>query len=312
MKKFFKATFITAACVILVSAAELRAKKDPGLGLTVGLDYVSNYMTRGEFGFNYYDSGPIGGFFFPFVSFDVFDTGLRLEVRGEVSETWIGGSGEEDNESANYAQHLHSIDFNVNYTYSIDNIITFDAGVWYYRYKTWTLDDGPHDNFSYFDFYLSAAIDTLPLTPTFSITYSHFTDKRMYRGDFVYYNPLTGQTTPGDGKNGDWYFQLGIEHSFELANATFLDLNAVAGYYYKRAIVPKSPDISDIDLSAGISTTKGIVAFTGSFHYVIVPGTQFKSYTLEGTDDPITMTRVYPLVKDIHRFYARFGASVSL
>lgn len=293
MKKFFKAAIIALVFTTTFAAAELRAQDDSkGLGLTVGLDYVSNYMNRGQYGFFAIDS--IGGFVFPYASFDVFGTGLTLEVRGEVSETWFVGSDEEDNDSASYAQDLHSVDFHAGYTYNIDEIVTLNAGAWYYRYKTMQ-NEGISYNFSYFDFYLSAAIDALPLTPTLAITYSHFTDSAAYRSDYI--DEDTGERIKGDGKSGDFYFQLGIGHSFELADATYLDFGAVAGYYYKRAIEPKSPDISDIDLSAGLSTTSGIVTFTGSFHYVIVPGTQFKTY-----DDN----------KDIHRFYARFGASVSI
>lgn len=300
MKKIFKTAIIAISLITAFAATELRAQDDSNIGLTVGLDYVSNYTTRGEQGFGLFWK-PIGGFFFPYASFDVFGSGLSVTVRGEITEAYIGSSSEEREFAREYGtKHLNCIDFNVDYMYSIEDVVTFDIGSWYYRYRTVPNSFGYYQglNFSYFDFYLSAAIDALPLTPTLTVTYSHFTDSAAYRNDYIDEN--SGDTIRGDGENGDWYFQLGLGHSFELANATYLDLGAVAGYYYKRAMVPKSPDISDIDLSAGISTTKSIVTFTSSFHYIIVPGTQFK-YRPDADR-----------TKDVHRFYAKFGASMSI
>lgn len=289
MKKIFTLVFTAAVFMITFAAAELEAQ-DSDLGLTVGLDYVSNYMSRGEYVFgNPYAKG---GYFFPYASFDVFNTGLTLQIRGEIGEAWIGGSSEEKELSKNM-EEMHSLDFNADFVYSVKEIITFDVGAWYYRHK-----QGGLANHSYFDFYVSAALDAVPLTPTVSLTYSYFVEAAAYRGDSI---GDSDTVVRGDGKNEDFYLQFGLGHGFELTTATYLDLAAVVGFSRNRAIQRKSDDISDIDLSAGISTTKGIVTLMSAFHYVIIPGTQFKYYEID--DEKI---------KDIHRFYVKFGASVSI
>lgn len=295
MKKTATTALIIITFIAVFATVELRPQSasNSRLGLTFGLDYISNYMTRGQYGFGASDEIR-GGYFFPSVSFDVFGSGLSLEVRGEVHESGIGGS-DEDKAYKTFAKYLNCVDFNVNYAHGIENIITFDFGVWYYRYRNIPITDMKL-NYSYFDFYLSAVIKTLPLRPKLAATYSHFQYEETYRG---------GKS--GNGKNGDFYFQFDLGHSFELAASTHLDISVITGFYHKRAMGAKSPDISDIDISAGISTTRGIVTLAGSFHYIIVPGTQFK-YLQEYS----SAMDEFVFVKDIHRFYARFGASVSI
>lgn len=295
MKRIFKSVFIAIFFTAVFAASNLNAQnQNSGIGLKIGLDYISNYMTRGEYVFG--NTEAQGGYFFPSAFFDVFGTGLTLGIRGEIHEAWIGGRSEEK-EFAGQIRQLHSVDFNADYVYSIKEIVTFDLGGWYYRYKTPTSFYG--EKYSYFDFYISAALDAVPLTPTVALTYSHYTNKAFYRG---FRDDGSGNRVPADGKNGDWYLQLGIEHSFELATATYFDLEGTVGFSRNNAIQPKSDDISDIDLSAGISTTQGIVTLMSAFHYVIVPGTQLKYYEKENGEK----------IKDIHRFYARFGVSVSI
>ena len=290
MKSIYKLTSAILAFTMVFVTSILKAQdsQNEKIGLTVGLDYVSNYIYRGT----YYYLGDItnGGLFSPYVSYNLFNTGLTASVKGEIVETWIWGEKDEQT----YASRLNSIDFNINYMYNLKDSVTFNLGSWYYRLKT--IQDVPSYNPSFFDLYFSATIDAFPLTPMLAITYSYFTDKDYACGP------------NGNFKNGDFYIQLGISHSFELDDETYFDLAAIAGWYDKNAYdfrVVKanknnSADISDIDLSAGLTTIVGTLTLSTSFHYVIIPGTQYKETRYEGG------------CIDRHKFYAKFGVSCSI
>ena len=297
MKKIYKLTLAALAFVIIFTASNLKAQdsQNAKIGLTVGLDYISNYIYRGM----YYNQGDTmnGGMFSPYVSYNVLNTGLTLGIRGEMDEKKIWNSKDE---SLYYEDRDYdSINFNINYMYNLKEAVTFNLGSWYCRNKTLHNDVDSY-NPSYFDFYFSARVDAFPLTPMLAVTYSYFTDNDFARGFDV--SEIYGT---GSGKNGDLYVQLGISHSFELDDETYLDLDAIVGWYDKNAyedrlITPsKSNDISDIDLSAGLTTTVDMLTFSTSFHYVIVPGTQYK-YLWGST------------TRDIHKFYAKLGVSCSI
>lgn len=297
MKKTFQlalvAVFLTAAL-----AVQLRAQ-DSNLGLTVGIDYVSSYIKNGQYHFLHIADGD--AFIVPYVFFDVFKTGFSLGIKAELPEAWLGDANENSRE-AYYTAQQRSIDFNVDYKYSFADIATVNLGVWYYRYKTNYFGE----NNSYFDYYLSIAADALPLTPTVNVLYSYYTNHNWVRGYEYYYDSGNDnwEAKIGNGKNEDVYIQLVLSHSFDILETTSLDLGAAIAFYNKRTSEPKSFDISDIDLSAGITTNWGRVTFTGSFHYIIVPGTQFKNsyeYPIDHQYD----------IKDIHRSYIKLGAAYS-
>ena len=286
MKNIIKFTLAATILTVVFTATELRAK-DSDMGLTFGLDYVSNYIDRGEY---YNDNEGTGGFIFPYINYNVFNTGFSAGIRAEISETWFGGSNENRDEGFGIANY-NSIDINLNYTNGIENIFSFDVGFWYYRYQTMKLFDYYtmeywSFNISYFDIYLSIAAEAIIFTPTITVTYSYYTDKNHFRGFY------------DDGKNEDIYVQLGFSHNFELIDSTYLDISAIAGWRHLKAGTPKSDDISDIDLSAGISTTSGILTFSTAFHYIIVPGKQYKY-----ADNFVT---------DINKFFAQFGVACSI
>ena len=289
MKNINKLFYTILACTIIFSASNLKAQdtQDSKIGLTVGLDYISNYIYRSQY--YYFGNQLNGGMFAPYASYDVFDTGLSMGIKGEVNESWIWNNNDELQNMG--MENWNSLNFNINYMYHLKEAVIFNLGSWYGRYKT--LQQSSYSrNISYFDFYFSAAIDALPLTPMLAVTYTYLTDKDYAHGN------------SGNYKNGDFYVQLGISHSFELDDETYLDLDAVVGWYDKNAFDgresfgrTKSADISDIDLSAGLTTTYNMLTFSSSFHYVIVPGTQYK-YFVDS--------------KDIHKFYAKFGVSCSI
>ena len=311
MKIICKLTIVTFTLTLFFTAVDLQAQDDKKteIGLTVGLDYVSNYIHRGMY---YYSNNKNNsGMFSPYAFYNVFNTGLSLGIKREMAEAWVWDNKDETRDVIRI-NVWNSTDFNINYMYDLKEKVTFNLGGWYYRHRKMHFDTFSI-NISYFDIYFSATIDALPLKPMFSVTYSYFTDKDYVRGWGGEHYNIWGA---GFGKNDDLYAQIGVSHSFLLFDLTFFDLGAIAGFYNKKAYdyrisadnFRKPIDLSDIDLSSGISTTSGMLTFSTSFHYVIVPGTQHKYVVLDDEMNPFIKT----FIKDIHKFYAKFGVSCSI
>ena len=279
MKSICNLIFAALLFAMIFAVTELKAEdsQESKIGLTVGIDYVSNYIYRGEY---LYSGMLTTGMFSPYASYDIFNTGLSIGIKGEVTDMWVWNQ----NDGSLYPginKLMNSIDYNVNYMYEFKEVIAFNLGGWYYSYQTVDLEG--NINPSYFDIYFSAKVDALPLAPRLIVTYSYSIDDDYARG----YG--SGSWGNGPGKNGDLYVQFGLGHSFEIFNNTYFDLDAVAGFYDKKSsglnslmmisglTATKSADISDIDLSAGLTTTAGILTVFASFHYVIIPGTQYKN-----------------------------------
>ena len=313
MKRILTLTLAVITITMIFAITELKAQdsKDSKIGLTVGIDYVSNYLYRGEY---FYVNAQNSGMIAPYVSYDVFKTGLSLGIKGEVAEQWFWDERDEFQNTTSFKM-MNSIDINVNYMYELKKTMSLNIGGWYYSYqRVHFINTTSGYDPSYFDIYFSAQIDALPLTPRLIVTYSYFMDDDYARGakDVGSNTWVWGN---GPGKNGDWYIQFGLGHSFELFYETYFDLEAMAGFYNKNSsgfysligktgLTPtNSADISDIDLSAGFTTTAGKLTLTTSFHYVIVPGTQYK-YVLSNYSSTLT--------QDMHRFYAKFGISCSI
>ena len=314
MKSICKLIVAALLFAMIFAITELKAQdsQDSKIGLTVGMDYVSNYLYRGE---NFYLNAQNSGMIAPYVSYDVFKTGLSLGIKGEVAEQWFWDERDEFQNTTSFKM-MNSINFNVNYMYELKKTMSLNIGGWYYSYqRVHFINTTSGYDPSYFDIYFSAQIDALPLTPKLIVTYSYFKDDDYARGAAQVGNTNIWVWGNGPGKNGDWYIQFGLGHSFELFYKTYFDLEAMVGFYDKNSsgfcslmgateLTPtNSADISEIDLSAGFSTTAGKLTLSTSFHYVIVPGTQYK-YALSNYS--------YTLTQDIHRFYAKFGVSCSI
>ena len=293
MKHIFKLILTAIIFTLTFTTTELRAKE---IGLTVGIDYVSNYISNhiAQNGYIFRGNDGNGGGFFPYAFYNIDNTGFRIGVMGEISETWFGGSKEEL-EQITKNKREHSFDLNAGYSKSIKDITTLSFIVWYYAYKT---DNGMGSpsayNQSYFDFIFSASADILPLTPTLLVKYSYFIDKDYVRGFYE------------EGKNENILVQLNLKHSFELYKDVYLDLGAIADWRHRTVNEPILDDISNINLFTGITIKSGILTFTSSFHYVIVPGTQYKK--AEKTVDGFSYVRG----ADIHKFYTQFGVSCNI
>lgn len=259
MKKLSKIFLIMALALSSVTVMFIdEAKADEtGLGLSFGLSYMSDYLWRGT---NWYGGD---GAFFPSVSYDVLGSGLTVSVSAELAEAYIF-DGTKTVASGTNVKDIQATDFGLDYSYTLGKMVTLSAGIWYFL--MWDND------YSFMTFSGSVALDFLPLTPTLTYTHDYYTNS-------------------GDGK--DFYIQLGGSHSFELMKDVSLGLGAVMGYYYCDSCDQKG--ISDIDLSAELSVTKGMLTYSGGFHYVIVPSKDF-----------------YGTPKDINKFYATFGVSCAL
>ena len=202
------------------------------------------------------------GAFFPTISYDVLKTGLVLSVSAELAEDWVF-----DNKAPQAVKDLNATDFGLDYSYTFADMVSLGAGAWYFH--TW----GTAGRF--ISWYLSASAVSIPLSPTLSFSHDYYTDSK---------------------EKEDFYVVLGISHTFALYEAVDLTLGASGGYYRAKSVDKNG--ISDIDLSAALSVTKGIITYSADFHYLIIPSKDYYDFAASGA-------------KDINRFYSSFGISLS-
>ena len=273
MKKILTLSLLTLVLAFAVATAgysqetegsEARPSESKNIGLTVGLDYYSTYLWRGT----YFYGGE--GAYCPSIGWDIFDIGLSIGVGGEFAIDYLFEKTGRDSTGFD----LQSVDFGIDYSYTIADLVTLGAGLWYWYY--FNSEDALGADASFLTATVSIGFEVL-LSPFIAVTYDYYVDKNFCE----------------DRENEkDFYIQAGIGHDFELTPEVTVSLGLAAGYYHARSI--KACGISDIDASMGLSVTKGIVTISGGFHYVAVP-----------TDD-------FYAGSDIHRWYASFGASVLL
>jgi len=264
MKSRITKLFIVSLILTIFASTEIFAQEEAAteksessaIGISVGIDYWSNYLWRGS----YWYQGD--GAFFITASYDILGSGAVISVGEELSEDWMFDGDET-------LKDIHSTDFGIDYSYTFSDMLTLGVGFWYFM--MWE----PANSFG--TAYVSLCLSSILLSPTLTYNHDFYPDKDdLYDEDFK-----------------DFYIQLGISHSFALYEGVALDLGAVGGYY--KMTSGDLSGISDIDLSAGLSVTKGILTYGSSFHYVIVPSKDF-----------------YGTAKDINRFYASFGVTCSI
>ena len=299
-----KSCLLILATILFISSfpsAKLKAEESD-IGLTVGIDYVSRYLKNGQYHFLTIDNQG-DSFIFPYALFDVFNTGLALGIKGEIPRDWIGGS-KESGDRGYYDRQQRSADFNIDYKYNLNNIITFNIGTWYYRYIT----NNYGINHSYFDHYFNVDVESLPLTPTISATYTYYTNKAWVRGYKYDYDSALNTwylTGTNNGKNEDIYLQFSLHHDIALTEITTLAFKAAIGFYNKKTYQPKPVDIGDIHFSTDLSTKWHALTITASLHCLIVPGIQFKNSYESPFDESYR-------IKDILRTYISLGFSYSI
>ncbi len=239
------------------------------IGVSFGIDYWSNYFWRGV---DFY--GANRGVFFPWVSYAVLDTGLAATVSGEyASEEWGDGG-------TNSEKGYNGIDIGLDYSYSIEKLLTIGAGAWYYWF--YRSDDKLDYNGSFSSLYASVSFDMLPqLTPSLTYTHDFYMDK---------------DATTTEERFKDFYIQLSLAQDFSVAKSSTLTVNLFGSYFnYKSADLK---GISDLGFSLKISTTAGMMTYYGKINYAFVPYEDF--YTYAGGDN------------DKHRWWADFGVSIAL
>lgn len=209
------------------------------------------------------------GVFFPKASYAFGDTGLSVSVWAELADAYFfdgTDSGVKD---------FQATDFGIDYAKTFNKFVNVGAGFWYFL--MWE----PDNSFMYW--YVSLGL-ALPLNPTVTL-----------------YHDIYQKEQANDGQYSDIYIQLALSHGFELTKEAGITAGAAAGYYRNKSL--NRNGISDIDLSAELAVTKGIVTFIGSFHLIIVPSKDYYSSRI--------LTPTPSGNDDIVRYYAKFGASLS-
>lgn len=255
-----KITIITLTLSILLGLFSGTAMAaDKGIGLSVGLDYQSMYLWRGMYFYK-------NGVFFPKASYSFGDTGLSVSVWAELSDEYLF-----DGNDAAVVKDYQATDFGIDYATTFGKLVNFGAGFWYFL--MWDTDN------SFMYWYASLGFNVL-LTPTITIYHDIY------------------QKNPGnDGQYSDIYVQLALSHGFKLTEEASLTTGTAVGYYRNKGLDLNG--VSDIDLSAELAFTKGMVTYTGGFHLVIVPSKDYYQFNTPSGKD------------DIVRYYAKFGVSLS-
>ena len=246
MKKLIKILLVMA---LIVPAVYVKASAEP-IGLSAGVDYMSNYLWRGMYFYN--NDGAI----FPTVSFE--KMGITLSYVGEFSEDAFI---DDKKSGAKDSTALHATDFGLDYSYSFGKTATLGVGVWYYYFHNEKTN-------SFITGTVSLSLDSVPLTPTLTYNHDYYTDKDA-----------------AVEQSKDFYIQLGISHDIELVKDASLGIGLVGSYYRVKSFNADKKGISDITLSFSLSVVKDSVTLTGGFNYVMVPGADFKEGMTTGEDD---------------------------
>ena len=224
-------------------------------GLTLGVDYFSNYLMRGMEMF-----GGDGGLV-PFVSWSAFKTGLTVGVMAEIAQSYLwegfkkkptGYSVMTDDSYMMIMVTKKSLQYNhtafvwqsimpmIDYSYTIKNAVTLNANACY----MWYYNSGQSTELAR---KIVVAIPTTMVMPMVTlplggvwryIDYSFLTATVGVGLDFIpYLNPkvsVTHDYYTGLNKAGDFYVQLSLSHGFELTKEVKLTLAGTASYYYNR------------------------------------------------------------------------------
>ncbi len=341
MKKFLimltMVSFLSVAAAAQEKKEDLEKKSDP-IGISFGVDYYSNYLWRGT---KFFDGD---GAFIPKLAWNAFNTGLVFTAAMELSSSWVFNGFSEKPGKYDYSidssgrlvrekqkfNHLayatQSLDFGVDYSYTIKDAVTVGAGVWYWWYfnsrrageyarpRIDGLGMKSHVDISFVTTTVFIGLPVVPfVNPTLSVTHDYYTALR---------------------RGGDYYVQLGLNHPFELIKEAVLTPGLTVGYYYnktaestrynlmmdpetmeldrtasisysggtrtityegvKKTSTPVKKGFSDITPSLSLTFTKGPVSLNGGFYWCYVPAKTWQNNA------------------DVHRFYAKLGASCAL
>ncbi len=308
---------------------ETTGEERKSAGVTIGVDYYSNYLWRGT---RFYDND---GAFIPALSWDVAGSGLILGVAMELSTSYFFEGFQRKpkefyfskEDFTPYRKKLkmvnsgyvnHSLDFGVDYSHTFAEVVTFGISVWYWWYFNhrtardlaipiikelntgYVLRDKTVD-LSFLSTVLTIGFDFVPfLMPEISFSHDWYTMEK---------------------KAGDFYVQLSLGHDFELTKEVTIGIGSSAGYYYyrtgemtrfyidfdpttisfvnpskldQRMRIPIIKGVSDITTKIELAFSKGPISLNGGFYWVAVPA---KSWYKGDT---------------VHRYFAKVGVSCSL
>lgn len=341
MKKYISMiimVFFIAGAALAQDNKEDGEKKSTSIGLSFGLDYYSTYLWRGTKFFNG------DGAFVPKVAWNIMGTNLVLSVAGEVSSSWVfngfakkpgkyeyryDSSGNPVRRQLNFnhvAYATQSLDFGLDYSYTIKEAVTIGAGVWYWWYY----------NSRHAREYARPQVDGLNTVSFVDISFLT-TTFTLGLPIVPYINPtvsLTHDYYTGLKRGGDYYVTMGISHPFELTKEVVLTPGITAGYYYnntakltrynlmvdpstatlnttasfvysgqtrtityggvKQTKTPLKKGFSDLTPSLILTYTKGPVSLNGGFFWCIVPAKTWYNGA------------------EVHRLYAKVGVSFAI
>ena len=217
------------------SMGKEKAKEKP-LGITFGLDYMSNYLWRGGYWYNN------DGAFFPYLSYEI--AGLTASYCGEFSEDALIDDGDDS------IKDLHATDFGLDYSHDLFEVVSLGTSLWYFYFHN-------KDENSFGTGSISLSLISLPLTPTLTYNHDYYTDDAA------------------DEQGKDFYIQLGVGDSLSITKEASLDLGLVGSYYRVKSWGNDQKGISDLTASAGINLSFNQITLTGSFNYCLVPSKDF-------------------------------------
>lgn len=163
------------------------------IGLTIKMDYVSDYLWRGMYWFQR------DGAFFPGISYDLLNLGLVFSFGAELSQDMIF-----DNKENSTVGGRQSLDFGIDYGYTFSKGISIGGGFWYYY-----MFNKPEISFMTLTAWLR--LDAVPFSP--GLRYTH---------DFYYH----------EEQYQDLYLELFGSHDFRLTKSVIVDVGLSLGYYY--------------------------------------------------------------------------------
>ena len=168
MKKFLTCMVIAIMLVMTFSITEVFAQEETGesdsIGLSVGVDYMSNYLWRG----GYWYGGD--GAFFPSLSYEI--AGLAISYCGEFSEDAVIDDGDDD------IKNLHATDFGLDYSFSIGDAASIGVGVWYFYFHN-------EDTLSFITGTISVTLDSVPFAPTLTYNHDYYTDSEDKKDYYI-------------------------------------------------------------------------------------------------------------------------------
>jgi len=236
--KTMKKIFITLLMVMMVASVATASDK---VGVSFGVDYVSDYQWRGT---TFYNGA---GALFPYITYDIAGSGLEVSVIGEYGDNFL-----EAGYTSSTAYKLQSLDYGLAYSIEVPKVMTIGLGATFLHYYASGAETGTDESFV--SVAASFAFDKILLSPT--LTYTH----DFYISD-----------ASGTRKNfEDFYIQLGVSHSFELVKGASFDLGLTAGLFHN-VVAGATPWRVDLNLAVGLSVAVGGATFTGGVDFIIVP-----------------------------------------